>query len=215
MTRHVFVLLAAQLMARLPARIAGTAALAMAIGLTGCAFEPRHAETPPEPRIVFQPAPPSATDQLLGYAAGVRKFEAREFAGERDLVRNNFNKDRSELNRLKYAMLLALSPGATTTGDESELIALLEPLVTGPLAAGPETDIRVLAVLLHGAALERRKLREQLRDTAARLNFVKRDDSKEAEARALRARVEELEKKLNALKSIDRSVNRRAESTTK
>jgi hypothetical protein len=196
------------------ARVAGLAAPVFVLGLAGCALEPPYSQPPPEPRIVFQPAPPSAADQLMAYAAGVRKLEAREFAGERDQARMSFMKDRSELSRLRYAMLLALSPGAMSA-DDGELIALLEPLVTGPLVTSPETDVRVLAVLLLGAAQERRKLREQLRDAVARLNFVKRDDSKEAEVRALRARVEELEKKLNALKSIDRSVNRRAESTTK
>ena len=84
-------------------------------------------------------------------------------------------------------------------------------------AVGTTTDaeIRVLATLLHGFATDRRKFREQLRDTQARLSLARKDDIRDAEARALRAKVEELETKLNALKSIDRSVNRRADSPPK
>ena len=63
--------------------------------------------------------------------------------------------------------------------------------------------------------LERRKLREQLRESQAKFNLAKRDEVREGEARALRAKVDELEKKLDALKSIDRSVNRRTEAPTK
>ena len=61
-------------------------------------------------------------------------------------------------------------------------------------------------------AQDRKKLRDQRRETQARVNALRRDDSKDVEARALRAQVDELERKLAALKSIDRSVNRRSES---
>jgi polyhydroxyalkanoate synthesis regulator phasin len=75
--------------------------------------------------------------------------------------------------------------------------------------------MRALAMLLHNLVSERRKVREQLRDTLARLVLARKEDTRDAEMRALRARVEELENTLSALKSIDRSVNRRAEPERK
>ena len=83
----------------------------------------------------------------------------------------------------------------------------------GITQSAADSEVRVLATLLYGMANDRRKMREQLRDTQARLNLAKKDDVRDAETRALRQRVEMLEGKLNALKSIDRSVNRRAETS--
>ena len=194
-------------------------ALLLAALLAGCALEPRRVEPPPATRIIVQPSPPSATDQLLVHVAKVRKLEAREFAAERESARSEFQQDKNDFNRVRYALMLALTPVATSpvpasaAQDDAELISLIDPLlaVTAPGSAPFDPEVAALAALLHGAANERRKLREQLRETQMRLVLARKDDSREAEARALRARVEELETRLNALKSIDRSVNRRAE----
>ena len=75
-----------------------------------------------------------------------------------------------------------------------------------------KTEVRALAMLLAGMAQERKKLRDLLRETQTRINTLRRDDTKEMEVRALRSRVAELERNLAALKSIDRSVNRRSET---
>lgn len=191
--------------------------------VAACALEPRRIEAPPEPRIIVQPAPPSEADRLLHHVARVRKLEAREFIVERESARNLFQRDKSDFNRLKYALMLAHAPVSTSPAasaqDDAELIGLLDPLISGGSVSGggaaADTEVRALATLLYSVVNERRKMREQLRDTQARLNLLKKDDIRDAEARALRARVEELETKLNALKSIDRSLNRRAESPPK
>ena len=194
--------------------------LVLSVVLVGCALEPKRIEAP-ETRIIVQPAPPSQADQLLNHVTAVRKLEAREFSIERDRARNQFQRDRSDFNRLKYALMLALVPAATSPSpasaqDDSELISLIEPLISAG-AASPSADpeIRALAMLLHGVISDRRKVREQLRDTQMRLAQARKEDTRDVEARALRARVEELEAKLDALKSIDRSMNRRAESVGK
>jgi hypothetical protein len=191
--------------------------------LAACALEPRRIEAPPETRIIVQPALPSDADLLLGHIAGVRKLDAREFAAERDIARNQFQRDRSDFNRIKYALILALIPAASTSAaatvaqDDVELMSLIEPLVStaGPGTAAGDSQIRALAALLQGMVIDRRRVREQLRETQVRLALARKDDTRDAEARALRARVDELEARLNALKSIDRSVNRRAESVSK
>lgn len=198
-------------------------ALLLATLLTGCALDPGRIAPPGTTRNFVQPSPPSAADQLLVHVAKVRKLEAREFAAEREIARNQFQQDKNDFNRVKYALMLALTPlttfppPASSAQDDVELINLIDPLLAVTAHGSPPVDAEVgaLATLLHGAASDRRKLREQLRETQMRLVLARKDDSREAEARALRTRVEELETKLNALKSIDRSVNRRAEESVR
>ena len=193
--------------------------------LAACALEPKRSE-PPVTRVIVQPAPPSESDELLGYLAQARKLDARQFVAERELMRNTFQADKSEFNRVKLALLLAAIPGpagpasaGANAVDDGDLIALLEPLVhhagASPAAVPPvilQTGIRTLAMLVYGMAQDRKKIRDQWRDAQARVNAMRRDDTREVEARTLRARVEELEGRLAALKSIDRSVNRRSDT---
>ncbi|MEP7156521.1 MAG: hypothetical protein ABI905_12155 [Betaproteobacteria bacterium] len=187
-------------------------ALFFPVLLAACAVEPKRIETPPETRFVVQPALPSEADQLLAYATKMRKLEAREFAAERESARNQFMREKTDFNRIRYALLLAQFSGhaATSAQDDAELISVIEPVAAG--AAVPDSDVRTLAAILYGVVNDRRKVREQLREVQGRLAVAKKEDTRDAEARALRQRVEELETKLNALKSIDRSVNRRTES---
>ncbi len=190
--------------------------------LAACAHErpPVDILTPPA-RVVVQPATPSEADQLLSEAARWRSLDIREFNIERENARSRFLREKSDFNRVRLALVLALAPSgaqaAATSHDDNELTALLEPLLTGPNAANTPGgwEIRALATLIFGMTSERRKIREWLRDSQTRLTLARKDDSREAEARALRARIEELEAKLDALKSIDRSVNRRVETPTK
>ena len=195
--------------------------------LAACALEPKRSEPPPA-LVIVQPAPPSETDQLLTYMMQTRKLDVREFATEREQLRILFQTDRSEFSRVKLAMLIASTPSTSSpaaanlvanSNDDAELISLLEPLVNNTGASNadasvtPQTsEIRALAMLIYGIAQDRKKLRDQWRESQARVTALRRDDTKDAEARTLRARVEELEAKLAALKSIDRSVNRRSEA---
>ena len=195
--------------------------------LAACALEPKRVELPPA-LVIVQPAPPSETDQLLTYMMQTRKLDVREFATEREQLRILFQTDRSEFSRVKLAMLIASTPSTSSpaaanlvanSNDDAELISLLEPLVNNTGASNadasvtPQTsEIRALAMLIYGIAQDRKKLRDQWRESQARVTALRRDDTKDAEARTLRARVEELEAKLAALKSIDRSVNRRSEA---
>lgn len=190
--------------------------------LAACALESKRIDAPGVP-IIDQSRRLSEADQLLSHIARTRKLDAREFVVEREMVRNQFLIDKSNFNRIKYALMLALTPGAPSTAsnlsvqDDVELIAVIEPLIAGSGSGNTSGDssVRALAVLLHGVVSDRRKVREQLRDTQSRLVLSKKEDMRDAEARALRARVDELETQLNALKLIDRSVNRRAEDVRK
>lgn len=183
--------------------------------LAACALEPRRVEPPPATRIVVQPAAPSETDQLLAYAAKIRKLASSDLGIEREQTRTAFQRDKTDASRVKYALVLAAA--SANAADDTDLTAALDPVIstTASNTAADSAELRALAQVLHGMASERRKLREQLRESQARLNLSKRDEVREGEARALRAKVDELERKLDALKSIDRSVNRRTEAPTK
>ena len=190
--------------------------------VAGCVHERRPVDisTSPTP-VVIQPASPSEADQLLSEVARWRSIDTREFSIERENARGRFMREKSDFNRVRLALSLALlTPNALVANgalEDAELAALLEPLLTGPNAVSTPGgwEIRALATLLYGMTSERRKIRELLRDAQMRLVLARKVDARESEARALRARIEELEAKLEALKSIDRSVNRRAENPPK
>ena len=182
-------------------------ALAM-VALASCAW-PERAPKSSVPQL-------SEADQLLTYALQARLLPA-DFSLEKERARAEIVADKSPYKRVKLAMLIALSPPASTpaaaAADDSEIQGLVEPIAfnTNPAQASDEPALRGIAALLLSAAQERKRLREQLRDTMLRSQANRRDEvSAQTEARILRTQVEELEKKLNALKSIERSVNSRS-----
>jgi hypothetical protein len=187
--------------------------------VSACALEPGRG-APPVTRVIAQQATPSEADQLLGYMAQTRKLDARSLASQREQLRSTFELQKTEFNRIKLALLLASTTAATSLAqDDAELILLLEPVVHREQvpnadfqAQSAQDDTRALAALMYGLAQDRKKLRDQLREAYARISALRRNDAKEIEARALRARVEELERNLAALKSIDLSVNRRTDA---
>ncbi|MCY7389190.1 MAG: hypothetical protein LH481_14240 [Burkholderiales bacterium] len=127
-----------------------------------------------------------------------RKLDGREISNEREQVRKNFQVEQSEFNRVKLAILLASTTApspATGTSDDNELGALLAPIVrvvntqTAVVPANAGTsEIRTLATLIYALALDRKKVRDYSRDVQLRAHALRRDDSKEVETRALRAR---------------------------
>lgn len=197
--------------------------------LGACALQPQRGE-PPLERIIVKTVPPSEADQLLAYMMQTRKLDAREFATEREQMRNAFQAEKSEFNRVKLAILLTSIPaslsssGATAyASEDTELTALLEPLVSNTSAntttarteastVEQKSEVRALAMLIYSMVQDRKKLRDQWREALARQSTTRRDETKDAEIRALRARTEELERNLAALKSIDRSVNSRSDT---
>lgn len=121
-------------------------------------------------------------------------------------MREAWGRDKSELTRLKLALLLASSANS----DDGELMALLEPLVQDPASAKPE--IRALATLMHGAAYERKRTKDSLAAINTRLREAqKNQESGLARLEQQRRQIEDLEKKLNALKTIEKSLIQRAD----
>jgi hypothetical protein len=107
----------------------------------------------------------------------------------------------SDMGRIRAAMAILANP----SGDESEALALVEPVAR---ARGGDADARAMAGFLQAMALERRRLKESAAGAAARL----RDERKATEAQKLRAdalqeRAAELQQKLDALADLEKTLS--------
>jgi len=211
-----------------------SAAIAALLGwLSGCALEPAKVDRvpTPDPTIIFQPAAASASDALQTLLLQARKMAPAELAIEKEKVRAEFNADKSEFTRIKLALLLTLSApsnasAAMLVADDAELTSLVDPVATaagtttviGSSSTEPRTseaELKVVALLIQSSVQERKRLREQAREAQARAQVTKAEvTKKEEEARNLRTKVEELEKQLAALQSIERSVTSRTKPRT-
>ena len=167
-------------------------------------------------------APQITSEQLLHYLLTARAMTPSDFAAEKERARAEFLHNKTEFNRLKLAILISLSPAmgtgiataplaaAANSAEDTELTTLLEPFTYSVASSANATssDLRALAMLIQGLVQDRKKLRDLLKDALNRTQITRRDElSLQSEARILRAKVEELEKKLDALKSIERSVS--------
>ncbi len=182
----------------------------------GCAIQPVTAPPPQaEARVIIEPAPKLVSEQLLNYLLEARALSASDLMAEKERVRADFLHSKTEFNRMKLAILIAIPPAAaqssaTSSAEDAELNTLLDPLTYGLATSGNAAapDLRALAVLMQGLVQDRKKLRDQLRESLNRTQTTRRDEASSlSEARILRAKVNELENKLDALKSIERSVS--------
>src|SRR4051812_9105560 len=113
------------------------------------------AATVPEPARIepeMKPVRPAMSDgeTLLAYVDMVRKLPAAEYAKELDVVRKLYAKTRTEVVRMRYAILLsAPSAGA---GGEARAVEVVDPLVKNAHAR-----LRALATLLAAQIQEQRK----------------------------------------------------------
>ena len=152
----------------------------------------------------------STVEQLMAYLLQAKAMGAHALSEETSRMREAWGRDKSELTRLKLALLLASSANT----DDGELMTLLEPLVQDSASAKPE--IRALATLMHGAAYERKRTKDSLAAVTTRLREAqKSQESNLARIDQQRRQIEDLEKKLNALKTIEKSLIQRADKPPK
>jgi polyhydroxyalkanoate synthesis regulator phasin len=176
-----------------------TAAFALAL-LTSCAAQRPVPAEPPPPVPVSLPAPvPNEIDELMAYLLQAKMLGAAALADESSRLREDWSREQSDFARLKLALVL------TGNGDDGELMELMEPMVQESSTAKPE--MRALAILLYASAQERKRARENLASAQTRLREAhKNEEASQARADQLRKQVEELEKKLNALITIEKSL---------
>lgn len=157
-----------------------------ALAFAGCAVL-RDIEPGPPPAVVEEARPDDVERLLTGFAR-IRKLPAGEQAKEHDSARQAYARAQSDYNRMRLAMLLSL-PGAAFN-DEARALELID-----PLTRNPRSSLHALAVLL-GAYIQEQK----------RLN---------GNVQALQQNLQGLQHKLDALKSLDRSLIEREQGGVK
>ncbi|QJR14412.1 hypothetical protein [Usitatibacter palustris] len=178
---------------------------ACAFGLGACALLEEEKPAP----VVVAPAPPrkpTSADELLAYLDRLRALDEAALALETSRQREFAKKDPTDLARLKAALALSTSPQS----EEADILALIEPLLREGYAI-QDADALAMASFLQGMALERRRLKE----SAAVANGRSRDDRKAMDAQKHRAdhleqRVTQLQQKIDALTSLEKSLSKRA-----
>jgi hypothetical protein len=158
-------------------------------GLSGCALM-----KPPQSAYWLDPQaarPSSDAVSLLHYAAYARKLGGKQLAEETERLRLAYAAEKSDFRLLQYA--IALSVAGTTAADHRRALQLIDPL-TQP-GQGRDSELRALASLMHVNLTEQRRLEDGNASQAQR-------------AREEQRRADELEKKLEALKDIEKSLLR-------
>lgn len=177
---------------------------ALLLALGGCAQlkqllppeQPPAARAEP-PAPVAEPAPrlgllpPTDLDRALAYYEHLRRSKPADLPKEQEAARQAFGASKSDLNRVRYALAQSL-PGAPGRNDEAAQ-ALLEPLLKDEAR---DPGLRSFAQLLSASIAERRRYEERLRD-----------DQKQAEE--LQRRIDDLQKKVEALTAIEKSLMER------
>jgi hypothetical protein len=168
------------------------------LSLVGCAVQ-----TAPPVAGVASPVVrvPSTADELILELGRLQALPPAQLLVERERAREHLERDGSASAQRHYVLTHLVAP--VSPQDDERLLSMAErpDLVT-------DVSLRVLLAVARESAQARRKLREEIAAPKPRVAVARRDD-REPEVRALKQRVEELEKQLAAIKSIEKSVARR------
>ncbi len=148
---------------------------------------------------LLKPAPPAsswsgpalganAVEEALRYYAYAKKLPPADLNREHEAIRQTFNRGHGDFTRIQYALLLSL-PG-TRFHDDGRALKALE-----GWQKDDEAGLRRFGAFLAAQLAEQRRLDESADTLRARLKEEQR-------------RADEAEAKLNALKSIERSLLR-------
>ncbi|MGH8630072.1 MAG: hypothetical protein ACREU7_04800 [Burkholderiales bacterium] len=134
-------------------------------------------------------------ERLLEFHQRAVTLKGPELAREYDRARLAFEKDASELHRVRLALMLSI-PGAAFR-DDAAAIGLLQPILKD--RREPESHLRPLAQLLQSYVLEMRRADDALQAQSAKL----REEQRRAEA---------LQQKLEALLEMEMKMIEREQS---
>ncbi len=137
------------------------------------------------------PRPSSDAVSLLHYSVFARNLSGKPLAEETERVRLAYAAEKTDFRLLQYATVLSV-PGATAA-DHRRAQQLLEPAPRP--ADGRDSELQALASLMRANLAEYRRLEEGSHSQAQR-------------AREEQRRAEDLETKLEALKDIEKSLQR-------
>ena len=138
----------------------------------------------------------------MAYVLKVRNMGNAGLMEEMQREKEALQRERLDLHRLKLALLLVQAGNS----DETEILALVEPVTQEQV----DPNLRALAVLLQTTLVDRRKTRESLQAAQGRLREAQKvQESAQARNDQLKKQLEDLERKLTALKSIEHSLIQR------
>ncbi|MCW5626712.1 MAG: hypothetical protein KIT73_18495 [Burkholderiales bacterium] len=170
--------------------------------LAGCMTPQQKPAAPPdpeEPRLIREQVPcvceakvvriSSGIDEVMRYYTTVLQKSGGELKTELELARKEFSGTGTEAARMKLS-LLYLMPGSPVR-NESQAQQLLEPYLRGDLA--PRSPYRGLARVLLATIDDNRRIETNLQTQAAKT----REEQK---------RADELQRKLDALKDVERTM---------
>lgn len=145
----------------------------------------------------------STADELLAYVGSLRGMGETKLAAEVARQRKAAAGERADVARVKAALALSLAAQA----DDAEILALVDPVAR---RTGGDREATAMASFLQAMVHERRRLKESAAAAGTRL----RDERKELEqqrsrADALQERAAELQRKLDALSELEKSLSDR------
>lgn len=194
-------------------RTATMAALAAcALACAGCealrSMKPAALFPPPPSPVASAPAARATPGgELVAYLARIRDLNDKALAAETARQREQARAPANEVEIVKLAIALALVP----SGDESEIVALMEPLSRKRTA---DDDVRAMASFLLVQAAERRRLKEGAAAAGSRLRDERRaHEAQKQRADALQERAAQLQQKIEALTELEKSLSDRQVQT--
>jgi len=161
----------------------------------GGVAKPRPAEAPAR---AAEESTSSDAERILRYYARLLAMRATELGRELDERRQAFESDRSEINRVKLAVLLSMP--ATAFRDDAAAVSLLNVFVRDKAREG--SDLQPLALWLHGHLLELRRSDEALQQQNAKLKEEQR-------------RADALQQKLDAILDMEMKMLEREQNLPK
>ncbi len=169
---------------------------ALAILLGGCmaSTEP-YTRRDPWYQAVVQPSQ-NDHDRALRFHENALKLKGADLARELDATRQEFDKDKSELNLVRLAILLSL-PG-TGFRDDQAALTLVQPFLNDKRYEN--SVLRPLAMVLHTQLSELKRLDEALQQQTAK--------AKEEQRRA-----DALQQKLEAILEMEMKMIEREQAT--
>lgn len=179
----------------------------MLISLSACMTQP----TPAPVSSPASPPPPAAipslgtsirpeTDLAL-HVARIRALNAPQLSAELSANRQRAKDAPSYENRLRLALTLWASGG-----EEQEIQALAE----SPQNGNEDGQLRGIGMLLTAIIVERRRNRELQVSTQTRSRESKREQEiQQARLDALKRQIEDLERKLAAMRDMEKSLQQR------
>jgi len=136
----------------------------------------------------------SDPDRIAGFYDRLLRMKSNELTGELETIRRSYENDKSELDRLKLALLLSL-PG-TSFRDDNAALAMLDPFMKDKDREG--STLSPLAIWLRSELLELRRSEDAAQQQAAKLKEELRRSEDTAEQQAAKLK-EELRRSDDAL----------------